>query len=95
MKFVKTDFSSPINNGCSYIVYITKTAEEAMVIHGMAMTQMDMHAFPWHYHVSSAEVLEDCRVPKFFHDRGYWMTCIEHNNGDWNSASTYTLYIFE
>ena len=95
MKFVKTEFASPLNNGSSYIVYITKTAEEAMSIHSLAMTQMDMHTGDWYYHVSSADVKKDCRVPTFFHDRGYWMTCIEHNNGNWNSDPTYALYVVE
>lgn len=59
MKFVKTDFAAPINNGCSYVVYITKTAEEAMgIIHNMAMTLMGMHAGEWHYHVSKEQRMQ-------------------------------------
>ena len=49
----------------------------------------------WYYSVSTAKVLKDCRVPEFFHDRDYWVTVIEHNNGDWNKESKYELYIVE
>ena len=95
LKFVKTDFHLNVNNSSSWIVYITKTYEAASSIHHMAMTQKGMHNSDWYFTVSTGRVEKDCRVPSFFHDHGYWMTCIEHNNGDWNSAPTYTLYIVE
>lgn len=96
MKFVKTDFNHRVCEGSSWIVYITKTVEEASTIHNMAMTQMAMHSNAnWYYSVSTNKVISDCRVPEFFHDHGYWMTAIEHNNGDWNLEQTYTLFVVE
>lgn len=95
LKFIKTDFSLKVNISSSWIVYVTKTHEAASSIHHMAMTEKAIHGGNWYYTVSTNKVMKDCRVPTFFHDRDYWMTCIEHNNGDWNSAPTYTLYVVE
>ena len=96
MKFIETNFNHKINNSSSWIVYICKTYEEAMSIHHMAMTQKLMHSDgDWYYTVSTNSAEHDCRVPKFFHGRGYYMTCIEHNNGDWNKEPTYKLFIVE
>lgn len=94
MKMIKTDFHKNINRKSSYIIYITKTLEEAQGIHKTALSMKDMHS-GWYYSVSTCEVLKDCRVPTFFHDRGYYMTAVEHNNGDWDKKPTYTLYIVE
>lgn len=96
MTMTKTDFNLKVNNSSSWIVYITKTYEETKAIHQTAMTQREMLLpLGWYYSVSTNEVRKDCRVPKFFHERGYYMTCIEHNNGDWSKDPTYTLYIVE
>ena len=95
LKFIKTDFSLKVNVSSSWIVYVTKTYEAANAIHCMAMTQEAIHGGGWYYSVSTNKVMKDCRVPAFFHDRDYWITCIEHNNGDWNTDPTYTLYIVE
>lgn len=95
LKFVKTDFDIQVNGSSSWIVYVTKTREGANAIHNMAMTQKAIHGGSWYYTVSTNKVKKDCRVPAFFHDCDYWVTCVEHNNGDWNSAATYTLYVVE
>lgn len=97
MKITKTDFNLKVNNSSSWIVYITKTREEARAIHATAMTQREMlcKLQGWYYSVMTREVAEACLVPEFFHDRGYYMTAIEHNNGDWNATPSYTLYIVE
>lgn len=96
MKFIETNFNHKINASSSWIVYICKTQEEAMNLHRMAMTQKAMHNDgEWYYTVSTNSAERDCRVPEFFHNRGYWMTCIEHNNGDWSKKPTYKLFIVE
>ena len=65
----------------------------------MKMTKTDFNiqimGGDWYYTVSTVEVKKDCRVPEFFHDHGYFATVIEHNNGDWNEAPKYELYIVE
>ncbi len=95
MKMIKTDFDLKVNVSSSWTVYITKTCQEANMIHQTCLTQKEILGGDWHYHVSTAEVQRDCRVPEFFHDRGYWATIVEHNNGDWDKAPTYTLYIVD
>ena len=95
MKMIKTDFNLKINEGSSWIVYLTKTREEANAIHNTCYSMKSIHTGEWYYNVSTCEVLRDCRVPSFFHDRGYWVTVVEHNNGDWSAKPTYTLYIVE
>ena len=96
MKFIETNFNHKVNESSSWIVYITKTRDEAMSIHNMVLTQMEMHRCgAWYYHVSTKEIGKDCRVPSFFHDNNYWLTAIEHNNGDWNKEPTYKLFIVE
>lgn len=94
MKLTKTDLEVKLKNSSSWIVYIAKTYEEARAVQEFANTQKKM-LDGWYYSVSTKKVLKDCRVPKFFHDRDYWVTVIEHNNGDWNKESSYVLYIVE
>ena len=95
MKMTKTDFNHQVNVSSSWIVYITKTREEADALHKFALTQRGLLTATdgWHYTVSTVEVKQDCRVPEFFHDHGYFATIIEHNNGDWEKAPKYELYI--
>lgn len=100
MKITKTEINHKVgNNTSSWIIYITKTPEDARAIHSFAMTQRailnDGGHNGWYYSVGSKEVANDCRVPEFFHDRGYHMTAVEHNNGSWDAPQTYTLYIVE
>lgn len=95
LKFIKTDFYLNVNNSSSWIIYITRTYEAARSIQQMAMTHKCLYGKEWYYNVSSRLVEKDCRVPAFFHDNGYWMTCVEYNNGDWNRTPTYALYIVE
>lgn len=97
MKITKTEITRKVNNSSSWTLYITKTREEARAIYAFAMTQREIHKqLPgWYYSVQTVEILKDCRVPEFFHDRGYYMTAIEHNNGDWNATPSYNLYIVE
>lgn len=95
MKMTKTDFNIDVNGSSSWIVYITRTEKEAHAIHTICMAQAGIHTGDWYYHVSTCKIISDCRVPAFFHNRDYWVTAVEHNNGDWNKAHTYTLYIVE
>ena len=95
MKMTKTDVNIQVNVSSSWIVYITKTWEEAEHLHKFALTQKEIMGGDWYYTVSTVEVKKDCRVPEFFHDHGYFATVIEHNNGDWNEAPKYELYIVE
>lgn len=94
MKITKTEIKVKVNETSSWIVYLTKTYEEAEALHQFARTQKEMLT-GWYYSVSTKKVMSDCRVPEFFHDRGYYMTVIEHNNGDWSKAQKYELYIVE
>lgn len=94
MKITKTEIKVNVNESSSWIIYITKTYEEAKALHQFAVTQEEMLG-GWYYSVSTSEVMCDCRVPAFFHDRGYHMTVVEHNNGDWNKPQKYELYIVE
>ena len=80
-KFSKVDTAIKVNISSSWIIYITKNHEDAPE--------------GWYYTVQTHQVMEDCRVPEFFHNHDYWMTVIEHNNGDWNKPSKYDLYIVE
>lgn len=97
MKLTKTEFNLEINNSSSWIVYITKTREEARALYSFAMSQRSVLTAldGWHYSVQCKDVMQDCRVPEFFHDHGYHMTVVEHNNGDWNSPAKYELYIVD
>ena len=90
MKMVKTDFNVQINISSSWIVYITKTMEEAMSLHNFALSQKESMGLDWYY-VSTTSIKNDCRVPKFFHDHGYFATIIEQNNGDWDKPKKYEL----
>lgn len=92
MKLIKTEFQKDVNKSSSYIVYITKTYQEATIIHEMALTQKSLLT-GWYYQVHTVDVNRDCRVPEFFHDRGYYATIVEHNRGSWEKEPTYELYI--
>lgn len=97
MKLTKLDLDHKVgNNTSSWVIYLAKTYEEARNMYQFAMTQSPfLKAAGWHYSASCKEVLQDCRVPSFFHDRGYYMAVIEHNNGSWDADQSYTLYIIE
>lgn len=95
MKMIKTEFSVKVNESSSWIVYLTKSHEDAMAVHEALWSLKEMHGGDWYYSVSTSEVITDCRVPGFFHNRGYWVTVVEHNNGSWDKAPAYTLYIIE
>lgn len=97
MKFIGIDFdNAPKEKGfSSWLIYITKTKEDAQTVYNMAMSQKAIFGENWRYNVSMMEVRKDCRVPNFFHDHGYWMVAMDHNNGDWDERPTYTLYIVE
>jgi len=94
MKLVKTEMKVKVENGSSWMVYVCKSYEEAKAVQEIAMSHKTLLK-DWYYSVSTCEVLKHCIVPSFFHDRGYWVTVVEHNNGDWNKAPAYELYIVE
>lgn len=96
MKITKTEFNMKANVSSSYIIYLTKTYDQASDIQQTLNIQKDMlRANGWYYSVQTVEVCEDCRVPSFFHDVGYYMTVVEHNNGGWDKPITYELNIVE
>lgn len=80
-----------MGNGCSYIIYITTNPDKAYALHRPMMDMAATHP-GWHWHVSTVEVLKDCRIPGIYHDRNYWATLVEHNNGDWKKAPTYEIH---
>lgn len=80
-----------MGNGCSYIIYITTNPDKAYALHRPMMDMATTHP-GWHWHVSTVEVLKDCRIPGIYHDRNYWATLVEHNNGDWKKAPTYEIH---
>ena len=97
-KITKTDLNVNVNGTSSFSVYIAKDFQTAMDIHKIALTtkQMLMDASDdWYYNVSTNRIIEDCRVPKFFHNRDYFATVIEHNRGDWDKEPVYEFYIVE
>ena len=99
MKITKTAFTRPagLNHSSSFTIYVTKTHEDAQAIASVAMTQREtLTAIKgWYYSCSTMQVQKHCLVPEFFHDRDYYLTVIEHNNGDWKAPSKYELYIVD
>lgn len=102
MKFIKTGFEAKVHNGSSYVMYITKSEQQAMAVHRMAMTMKPMHDavkgendFFWQVHSHKLNGERDVMVPDFFCGANYWVTWIEHNNGNWKLEPTYELYIVE
>jgi len=96
MKIVKTDFHMNVNSSSSWIVYITKSQEDYRSIYSMEMTKRELlhDQLGWYYSVGGRDTIQsDCRAPEFFHGDEFKMVAVEHNNGDWNLAPTYTLYI--
>jgi len=95
MKITKTEMTMKIGNGSSYKVYLCKTREDASSIHSLAMSlKPEETLHEWYYAVHTSEA-NFCLIPDFFHDHGYFATVVEHNNGDWDKAPKYELYIVE
>ena len=96
MKVTKTSFDMKVNEGSSWKIYVCKDYETYRVLMDIVSTTNVLEEKTGGYwHAQGCQVLKDCRVPAFFHDRGYWMVSIEHNHGDWNKEQTYELYIAE
>jgi hypothetical protein len=96
MKITNTGFKKDVNGSSSFILYISNNNAIADNLYSALNTQREMlNSNDWYYHVSMNEIIKDCRVPEFFHNRGYQLVCVEHNNGDWKKEPTYTLYIAE
>lgn len=96
MKITRTEFNHKVNEGSSWKVYICKdhdTMNVMLKVLGTAAPFTEKEHGYWT--VSGNEVLQDCRVPSFFHNKGYWLACVEHNRGDWNKEPTYELFIVE
>lgn len=91
LKEQQSEETVTMGNGCSYIVYISTSRDK---VHALHRPMMDMAATHpgWRWHVSTVQVLKDCRIPGLYHDRHYWATLIEHNNGDWSKAPTYEIH---
>jgi hypothetical protein len=96
MNIISTDFKVNVNGSSSFTVYISKDRQIAMDIYKIALINCKMLTdADWYYNVSTMKVLQDCRVPKFFHNGDYFITVIEHNRGDWDKEPVYELYIVE
>lgn len=98
MKITKTGFDIKVNEGSSWKIYILKDFEAykaSNLMSIMATANQTEEKDGGYWGVQGCEVLRDCRVPSFFHDRGYWMVSVEHNHGDWKKPQTYELYIVE
>ena len=80
-----------MGNGCSYIVYISTNSDKAYALHRPMMDMAATHP-GWHWHVSTVQVLKDCRIPALYHGGRYWATLVEHNNGDWSKSPTYEIH---
>lgn len=80
-----------MGNGSSYIIYIADTSEKARAIHSPMVKLKNIHD-GWYWSVSTVEISKDCRIPPLYHDKGYWATIVEHNNGDWQTSPTYEIH---
>ena len=95
MKIKKTDYRMDVNT--STIIYVCDTKEAAYSIHSALHANRSMVADnpDWYYTVMTTECVTFCLVPKFFHNKGYWVTMVQHNHGDWNKEATYELNLVE
>ena len=80
-----------MGNGSSYIIYISTDHDKVAALHRPMMDMAATHP-GWYWHVSTVQVLKDCRIPELYHGKCYWATLIEHNNGDWGKAPTYEIH---
>ena len=87
----QTEESGTMGNGCSYIIYISTDPDKVYALHRPMMDLAAAHP-GWHWHISTVQVLKDCRIPELYHGGRYWATLVEHNNGDWGKAPTYELH---
>ena len=83
--------TEPIGNGCSYIIYISTSHDKVSVLHHPMLDLAALHP-GWHWHVSTVQVMKDCRIPELYHGGRYWATLVEHNNGSWSKAPTYEIH---
>lgn len=80
-------------NGSSYKCYLTHNYKVAHEICSLLGKQVHDEKEYWHW--SCCKVLRDCRIPSLYHDQGYYMALLEHNNGDWNKTPTYEMIILD
>lgn len=92
MKLIRTNFDMKAQS--SFVVFIG-TEEAARAIYDKFSPLKDIMGPDWYYNVMRFQVDTSCIVPKIFHNRGYWATVINHNNGDWDKEANYTLYMIE
>ena len=90
---IKTEYKLTVNSSSSFVVYICKTYSKARDLTDLLYTQQALLDKEWHYHVSLAEIVNDCRVPSFFWNLHMYAVIVEHNFGDWDHDPDYTLYI--
>ena len=91
LKTQQTKEAATMGNGCSYIIYITTDPDKAYALRRPMMDMAATHP-GWHWHISTVQVLKDCRIPALYHGDRYWATLVEHNNGDWDRAPTYEIH---
>ena len=98
MKITKTDIDMKVNASSSWAIFVSKSYEEAkaieQVVRAFARSTI-LGNKDGYCRASINEIITDCRVPSFFHNRGYWICSVEHNNGSWENEQTYALYIVE
>lgn len=96
MNITKTNLKVKMECNSSFILYITKTYTNAHSIHEFALTQRNLLTEQgWYYTVQSGMVTKQCFIPEFFHEKDYFYTLIEHNNGDWKKEKNFEIYIVE
>ena len=95
MTITKTNHKMDVQT--STIIYVCDTKEAAYSIHSALHANRSMVADnpDWYYTVMTTECKTFCLVPKFFHNKGYWVTMVQHNHGDWNKEATYELNLVE
>lgn len=80
-----------MRNKSSYIIYVSEIQEKVDALHKPLLNLKNIHT-GWYWHISTVPVLQDCRIPPMYHGENYWATIIEHNNGDWEKATTYEIH---
>ena len=96
MNITKTNCKMDVNPSSSFLIFVCKSYEDAKAVEKIARHLIYMFSsIEWYLSIQICEIISDCRVPDFFHKRGYWMLIIEHNNGNWDVRQSYELFIVE
>lgn len=95
MTITKTNYNMKVNT--STTVYICESYESAKAVQDILNTHKTLIAngSEWYYATMTMKCETFCMVPKFFHNKGYWVTMMQHNQGDWDKEQTYECYLVE